>query len=116
MGDLRDWICQTFIRGPLSSAGQLAEPQIFNHILPHCGIHPLPANGRGTCACCSFSPGEKVRMRADVKHKLVWNDRPHPGPLLQGEGETFGAHIEISRDLICRTFILQMQRRRLACL
>jgi hypothetical protein len=27
---------------------------------------------------CSFSPGEKVRMRADVKHKVRLNDRPHP--------------------------------------
>ena len=25
------------------SAGLFAEPQIFNHILPHCGIHPLLA-------------------------------------------------------------------------
>jgi hypothetical protein len=27
------------------SAGLFAEPQIVNHILPPCGIHPLPANG-----------------------------------------------------------------------
>ena len=31
---------------------------------------------------CSFSPREKVRLRASVKHKLDgFNDRPHPGPL-----------------------------------
>jgi hypothetical protein len=33
-------------------------------------------------------PGEKVRMRASVK-QIGKNDRPHPCPLLQGEGESF---------------------------
>jgi hypothetical protein len=42
--------------------------------------------------------GEKVRMRAGVKHKIRLNDRPHPGPLLRGEGEMFAALTDNSRD------------------
>jgi hypothetical protein len=54
-----------------------------------------------TCNCCSFSPGEKVRLRAGIKHKSNFaekvrlNDRPHPGPLLQGEGESSAVILKI---------------------
>jgi len=45
--------------------------------------------------------GEKVRMRASVKHKLIrFYDRPHPGPLLRGEGETLVAVSQIHAPVI----------------
>ena len=54
-----------------------------------------------TCKRCSFSPGEKVRLRAGVKHKpnfagkVRLNDHPHPGPLLPGEVEYVRRLLEI---------------------
>jgi hypothetical protein len=44
-------------------------------------------------------------VRADVQHKFISppktscsNDRPHPGPLLQGEGESFAASLKFRRS------------------
>jgi hypothetical protein len=42
-----------------------------------------------------LSSGERTQVRAGVKHKNRLNDRPHPGPLLQGEGETFAVPLKI---------------------
>src|ERR1035438_7109238 len=42
-----------------------------------------------------LSPGERTQVRAGGKHKNRLNDHPHPGPLLQGEGETFAVPLKI---------------------
>ncbi len=68
-------------------------------------IHTTGFAGRSSAkpklAGCHFlSPGERIKgegelMRAGVKTQISWNDRPHPGPLLRGEGESFAVFLKI---------------------
>ena len=74
---------------PLPSAGLFVEPQIFNHILPLCAIHPLPSNGR-VCIleCADMSALSKRRHVAAIHDPVetgvnrLWLSGARPGNVL----------------------------------
>ena len=62
------FIRHTFYRSTVHYIGYFFKPQSWPRIFSETGFAGRASENPKMCDCCSFSPGEKVRMRAGKKN------------------------------------------------